>query len=679
MGLSEHRGGHRNEQRNEQRIESGDGPERSDVALPVWWGRLLTRQLQFALDLLVLAAAFVFSYLLRFEFAIPQSYIEDGLIQLPVVLLIQLGALFMAGVYTFVWRYVGLREVKAFFNAAWWSFLPLVLLRLSLPEAYKEWRIPLSVIVLDTLLAFGGVLGLRVLRRLLYERYEKSLRQPDEADRKRQAKRVLLVGAGRAGVMAAREIQGHGDMNLDIRGFVDDDPEKHGLVIHGVKILGGTRDLPKLVRAHDIDHVIITIASTSRENIRRIARICDEIPVRMRIIPGLFELLGGQVNVSRIRDVEIEDLLGREPVRLDTEVVVPFLEGRCVMVTGAGGSIGSELVRQVARFNPRSILLVERAEGALFEIHREMTSKQLDVELVPVVADIGDRERMRVVFARHRPEVVFHAAAHKHVPLMEENPTEAITNNVLGTRVLGALAGEHGVEAMVAISTDKAVRPTSVMGASKRVAELIIQDLDAVYDTRFVAVRFGNVLGSAGSVIPVFRDQILKGGPVTVTHPEMIRYFMTIPEASQLVLQAGAMGRGGEIFILDMGEPVRIVDLAEDMIRLSGLRPYEDIEIQFTGMRPGEKLFEELATDGEDIAKTRHPKIYIGHIRAYPREQVQAALERLGAMAREGDGDGIRRYLAQLLPESKLTLPEGAPKDDSGSAKVVRHPAVIGS
>jgi FlaA1/EpsC-like NDP-sugar epimerase len=651
-----------------------DSEREDDIEVPaVWWGRLLTRQLQFVLDLALLTGVFSLSYLLRFEFEVPQLHVNNALIQLPFVLLVQFGALFVAGVYSFVWRYVGLREVKAFFNAAWWSFLPLLLMRLSLPDSLKEWRLPFSVLVLNTLLAFGAVLGLRVLRRLLYERYEKQRRQREQPADAAPKKRVLLFGAGRAGVMAVREIQGRGDMNLDILGFVDDDPEKQGLVIHGVKVLGTARQLGSLVRGHDVDHVIITIASAARQELRRIARVCEEIPVRMRIIPGLYELLQGEVNVTRIRDVQIDDLLGRDPVSLDPEVVVPFVERRCVMVTGAGGSIGSELARQLARLEPRRLLLVERAEGALFEVHRELLALKLGVELVPVVADVGDKDRMRAVFARHRPEVVFHAAAHKHVPLMEENPTEAITNNVLGTRTLGELAGEHGATAMVLISTDKAVRSSSVMGASKRVAELVIQDLDGRYDTRFVAVRFGNVLGSAGSVIPLFKEQIIKGGPVQVTHPDMVRYFMTIPEASQLVMQAGAMGEGGEIFILDMGEPVRIVDLAEDMIRLSGFRPYQDIDIEFTGMRPGEKLFEELATDGEEIAKTRHPKIYIGRIGAYAPEQVSAALERLKALAKQGDGEAIRRHLAQLLPESKLTLAAVPP---SAGATIVSLPAM---
>jgi FlaA1/EpsC-like NDP-sugar epimerase len=364
--------------------------------------------------------------------------------------------------------------------------------------------------------------------------------------------------------------------------------------------------------------------------------------------------LQGKVQVTRIRSVQIEDLLGREPVYLDEEQLGQFLAGKRVMVTGAGGSIGSELARQVARFHPSRLLLVERAEFALFEIDGDLRRTRPEIDVVPLVADVCDEARMRMLLSEHKPQILLHAAAHKHVPLMESNPGEAIKNNILATRMLGELAGEHQVEAFVLISTDKAVRPTSIMGASKRVAELAIQDLGKRYPTRYVAVRFGNVIGSAGSVVPIFREQIRRGGPVTVTHPEMRRYFMTIPEASQLVLQAGAMGEGGEILILDMGKPVRILDLAEEMITLTGLRPYVDMAIDFTGLRPGEKLFEELELSGEQIAKTRHPKIYIGKLNAYPSEEVERALRYLEELARDGDGTAVRKFLNSILPEASL-------------------------
>jgi FlaA1/EpsC-like NDP-sugar epimerase len=619
------------------------------------WNRLFLKLLQFGLDVVVLISAFWLVYLWRFDFVIPEHEFRLALIRLPYTVLIQFAGLILAGVYMFIWRYIGMAEVKAFFNAALWSILLLLLMRLGLPERFQELRIPISVIMADTPLAFVGVLGLRVLRRVIYERERKSRKVNHSGNG--HNKPVLLIGAGRAGVLAAREIQSRGDMGLKIVGFVDDDPKKQRSVLQGVKVLGTTQDLSRLVRELGIDHVVISIAFASRRDFRRLLNICEQIPVRVRVIPGLSEILQGKVQLSRIRDLEIEDLLGREPVHLDEEGMRRFLAGKRVMLTGVGGSIGSELARQVARFHPSNLLLVERAEFALFNIERELCDGWPNLSLVPLVADVGDEERMRSIFSTHDPQVVIHAAAHKHVPMMECNASEAVKNNVLATRLLGELAGEFGVEAFVLISTDKAVRPTSMMGASKRVAELVVQNLNRHYTTRYVAVRFGNVIGSAGSVIPIFREQIRKGGPVTVTHPDMLRYFMTIPEAAQLVLEAGAMGEGGEIFILDMGEPVRILDLAKETITLSGLKPFEDIEIVFTGVRAGEKLFEELEMTEEHLAKTRHPKIFIGKIATYPENKVHFALKRLESLARDGQERELRRFINELLPEAQIKVP----------------------
>jgi len=619
------------------------------------------RHVQYLLDLLVLAAAFWISYLLRFDFRLTAENRSTLFVQLPWVLFLQSGALLLAGVHRFIWRYVAIREARRFLEAALWSGVALVLARLLAPFDLPALRVPLSVIIMDTVFAFCGVLALRVGRRIAYERE----RREDVAETVTTARRrVLLLGAGQAGVLAAREIQGRGDLDIEIHGFVDDDVRKQGALIHGVPVLGTTRDLASLVAEHRIQDIVITIAQISRREILRMMEICRKIGVNVRIIPGLYEILQGNVRVTRIRDVEIEDLLGRERVYLDEDEIGGFVAGKRVMVTGAGGSIGSELARQVARFGPSVLILLERAEFVLFDIDKELRRLYPDLRIVPVVADVGDATWIRNVFKTHTPHVVFHAAAHKHVPMMEANPCEAIKNNIFGTRVIAEISADSGVEAFVMISTDKAVRPTSVMGASKRVAELVVQDLARRSSTRFVAVRFGNVMGSAGSVIPIFREQIQRGGPVTVTDPEMKRYFMTIPEAAQLVMQAGAMGRGGEIFILDMGHPVRILDLAVAMINLSGLRPFEDIEIVFTGLRPGEKLFEELELDGEDISKTRHPKIFIGSIAPYPPGIVERALQDLEQLARTADSIAIREYLAELLPEATLARPrrqESAP------------------
>ena len=616
-----------------------------------WPLRFLSKKTQYVLDLMVLSGAFILSYLLRFDFSLPQSEIHRAWAQLIFVVLIQFAALSLTGVYSFVWRYVGLTEVRKFLITALWSVIPILFLRLGLTEQFQILRVPLSVIVFDTALAFGGVLGIRVLRRVLYERDH--CRATSNGDSLK--KRILLVGAGRAGVLTVTEIKSRGDIDLKTMGFVDDDPLKKGSVIHGVKVLGTTEDLPELVKQLEIDHVVISFAQASREDFRRILNICEEIPIKVRIIPGLYELLQDKVKVSRIRDVQIEDLLGREPVQLDEVSMNNFLAGKTVLVTGAGGSIGSELARQVARLNPSNLLLVERSEFALFNIERDLRSRYPHISLFPLIGDIGDEERMRRIFRTYRPQLVIHAAAHKHVPMMELNAVEALKNNILGTRILGELSGAYEAEAFVLISTDKAVRPTSVMGATKRVAELVIQSLDSRYATRFLAVRFGNVIGSAGSVIPIFREQIQKGGPITVTHPDMKRYFMTIPEAAQLVLQAGALGEGGEIFVLDMGEPVSILDMAKETIRLSGLRPFEDIEIVFSGMRPGEKLTEELELTDEQLTKTRHPKIFIGNITPYTHEQVWRAVEQIERLiGQDCDATEVRMLLSKLLPEAQL-------------------------
>lgn len=630
-----------------------DSLKLNDSAPRPLWSAILTKRNQCIIDVLVLTSAFILAYLLRFDFTIPEQELKRGLVQLPLVVGLQFGVLFCVGIYAFIWRYIGLPEIKNFLLAALLSALPLVLLRVLLPDEMQDWRIPFSIILTDTMLAYGGVLGTRVLRRAMYERYEKRQRSAVHSIHRVQ-RPVLMIGAGRAGVLAAREIQSRGDSDICIKGFIDDDPNKQRAVIQGIKVLGTTRDLPRLVRELEIDHVVISIVRASRQDFRRILDICEQIPIRVRVVPSLFEILHDRVKVSRIRDVQIEDLLGREPVQLEEENLMEFLTARRVLVTGAGGSIGSELSRQVARFQPATLLLVERSEFALFNIERELQAAYPQLRIIPLLADIGDEPRMRSIFTDFHPEVVLHAAAHKHVPMMEYNPFEAVKNNVLATRLLGELAGEAQVGVFVLISTDKAVRPTSVMGATKRVAELVVQDLNRSYQTRYVAVRFGNVIGSAGSVIPIFREQIKEGGPVTVTHPEMKRYFMTIPEAAQLVLQAAVIGQGGEIFILDMGEPMSVLELAKATITLSGLRPFEDIEIVFTGLRAGEKLFEELETSEERVAKTRHPKIFIGKIAPYPQERVERALFRLKLLCNGRSDQQLRVFLNELLPEAQL-------------------------
>jgi FlaA1/EpsC-like NDP-sugar epimerase len=634
---------------------------REPIGINRWWTSTTWRQLclstgtQTVLDASVLLTAFILAYLLRFDFEIPKAEVPNLIVQAPFVVLLQCVALSVTGGRSFIWRYTGIAHVKSFLYAAFGSMVVVCLIRLALPEAHQAWRVPLSVNFMDGVLAFGGTFALRVLRRAAYEHNKRrgQLKVNGNGNGKKRQP-VLLIGAGHAGVLAAKEIEGRGDLELEIRGFIDDDPMKLGRSVQGRNVLGTTQDLPRLVRALRIDHVVLTIAQASRQDINRIVKLCEQIPVKVRIIPGLYEILEGRVEISRIRDVQIEDLLGREPVQLDIESISRELAGKTVMVTGAGGSIGSELARQVLRFSPANLLLVERAEFALFHIDHELRRVNPALSIAPLVGDIGDEARMRVIFNSYRPQVVVHAAAHKHVPMMESNPTEAIKNNVLNTRLLAELTGEFKADVFVLVSTDKAVRPASIMGASKRAAELVVQDLNQRFETRFVAVRFGNVIGSAGSVIPIFREQIRNGGPVTITDKRMKRYFMTIPEAAQLVLQASALGKGGEVFILHMGEPMRIMDLAETLITLSGLKPHEDIKIVETGIRPGEKLYEELRFESEETVATSHPKIFINKIASLEPETIKTSLERLRGLVRDRDEEGLRRFLNDLLPEAQL-------------------------
>ena len=628
--------------------------------------RFLNRGLTVVLDAIVLTLAYWMAWLFRMEFDLQPPYRDVFLITWPYVILLQYACLAAFGVPRMSWRYVSMRDSARVLWAGAASTAVLVALRLALPGlGVTLVIIPLGVIAMDFALAFLGLVGVRALRRLQGEAQQRRLRATGD-----ERTRVLLIGAGEAGVIVARELVNRPDLGLQPVGFIDDDPLKIGTLVGGLPVLGRTADVGAIAERKRVGRVLITIANARGAEIRRITELCRDAELEPKIIPGIHEIVGEKVNLSRIREIAIEDLLGREPVRLDEAVVGASIRSRVVLVTGAGGSIGSELCRQVARFGPGRLVLVERFENALFEIHRELTAAFPHVPIEPRIADVCDARRMSQIFESCKPELVFHAAAHKHVPMMEWNSGEAVKNNVGGTRVVGELADRFGVERFVLISTDKAVNPTSVMGATKRVAEIYIQALSQRSSTRFVTVRFGNVLGSAGSVIPIFQQQIARGGPVRVTHPEMRRYFMTIPEASQLVMQAGAMGQGGEIFILDMGEPVRIVDLARDLITLSGLRPGEDIDIEITGVRPGEKLFEELSTDAEHADKTKHPKVFIGRIKPHDWDATLAGVQALIEAAEVGVVERVRAVLGEIVPEYREARPP-APRTRSSEVVAV--------
>lgn len=616
----------------------------------------LRRPVLFIADVAILTTAFFLAYFPAINIRLDSFAFDQVLTQVSFVVFVQISTLFLLGAYSIIWRYISIGDVKVFAYAALVSGGILLALRFLLNfTTYNIWQIPISVITIDTILGFGGLLGLRVLRRFLYELGE---RKPGEHRRVLKKKRALLAGAGRTGATLVREIAGRGDSELEIWGFVDDDARLKGGLVSGFKVLGPTDDLPRFIDEIGVEEVVITLDNASGKEIRRIVDLCSDLGVKTQIVPSLDELARGKVAISRLRDVQIDDILGREQVTLDTANLAGLLGGKTVLVTGAGGSIGSELVRQIASFKPKTLLLVERAEYAMFEIASELSDLDLQTNIVPLIADVCDLDRVRQIFSDYRPDVVFHAAAHKHVSLMEGNVAEAVKNNAFATSDLGRIAGESGVANFVLISTDKAVNPTSVMGASKRLGEIAVQDLNRRYDTKFVAVRFGNVLGSAGSVVPIFKEQIRKGGPVKVTDAEMTRYFMTIPEASQLVLQAAALGSGGEIYVLDMGEPVKILDLAKDMIRLSGLIPYEDIDIVFTGVRQGEKLFEELEMTGEDLEKTRHPKIFIGKIATFSTEEVGQMFSAFRRAVEANDEIKIRTLFNQMLAEASITSGE---------------------
>ena len=591
---------------------------------------------------LLYAASFVGAFLLRFDFDLSGARLTTLYTGGAIAILARTVSGFPFGIYSGVLKYASIKDLIDIFKAMTVASVVFVVVMVLVGLR----GFPRSVIAIDWLASIMLVGGLRFGLRLARETLTGASDQGVGA-----RKRVLILGAGDAGEALARDLQRMYRDRYRVVGFLDDNSAKRGLRIHDVPVMGPLMALGDSVPRYQIDEVIIAIPTASAETMRRIVDIAKIAGVPFKTIPGVGQLIDGTVTVNQIRDVAIEDLLGRDPVALEEGLLRRFLHAEIVMVSGAGGSIGSELCRQICRYRPRQLVLFEQSEPYLFFIHQELIRDFPDIDVVPVIGDVTDVARVERVYSLHGPTIIFHAAAHKHVPMMEWNPGEAIKNNVFGTKVMSDMANLFGAKAFVMVSTDKAVNPTSVMGASKRVSEMYVQSLSADSSTLFSAVRFGNVLGSVGSVVPTFKDQIAAGGPVTVTHPDMRRYFMTIPESCQLVMQAAAMGEGGEIFALDMGEPIKIIDLARDLISLSGFEPDKDIEIAFTGLRPGEKLFEELGFDAEKMSKTRHPKVFIGKLTPHSNESVLKRVEFLLSLANDTRTEVIKAGLKAVVPE----------------------------
>ena len=606
----------------------------------------LTRLISLSiLDSLIVAGAVILSYFLRFDFHVVPQYFW----LMPYVVAVHIFLIFAAfnwtKLYRRVWRYASIGELISLIKAVTGAEVVFYAMQMTVQLQHREFVVPRSIYLLSWALIILGIGGSRFGWRVFRDSY---LKIQD------YHRRTLVIGAGKAGVLIAKELKHSSEAELYPVAFVDDDRAKWDLQIMGMPVVGGREQIPEVVERFGIEKIVIAIPSTSKAEISKIIDICKTTKAKIKILPRVTDLVKGNLSVNMIREVRLEDLLGRDAVQVDLEGIANYVTGQVVLVTGAGGSIGSELCRQVLPFGPGKLLLLGHGENSIFDIEHELRKSYPDTFIETLIADIQDSIRLREIFNSNRPSVIFHAAAHKHVPLMERNPAEAVKNNILGTRNVADCAHEFGALRFVMVSTDKAVNPTSIMGATKRVAEMYIQGLARTSGTKFVAVRFGNVLGSRGSVIPTFERQIREGGPVTVTHPDMVRYFMTIPEAVQLVIQAGALAKGGEIFILDMGKPVKIADLARDLIRLSGYVPDEDIKVVFTGIRPGEKLFEEILTNEEGISATKHNRIYVGKPGDFSWDELQFMVKKMEQVLIKKDimdrPQEIRELLAQIVP-----------------------------
>ena len=607
-------------------------------------------------DACLVVVSYFLSYLLRFEGQIPLHEWEKFNATVLWILIFKLFLFMSFGLYRGMWRYTSFVDLFNVLKATTASSIVIVLAVLFI---YRFVGFPRSVFILDWILTSVFVSGIRVTVRLLLAEKEKGLpplrnmiRFGSNVKPLRLRKNLLIIGAGDAGEKILREIRDNPRLNYKVVGFLDDNPNKRGMKIHGVPVLGPIPKIHNLAYDAEMDEILIAAPSASAKQMRKILEACEATGLKIRTTPGIGELIDGKISFKMIREVSFEDLLGRDPINLDTEKIGSYLADKVVLISGAGGSIGSELCRQITAFSPQNLIFLDKTENNLFHLEMEFRQRFQKTPITPVLGDVKHRDSLNKLFEIYKPYVVFHTAAYKHVPVMELNPWEAIYNNVVGTKNIVEVSRQFGVERFIFVSTDKAVRPSSVMGATKRVSEMVTHCYSSSNSTHFVSVRFGNVIGSEGSVVHLFKKQIERYGPVTVTDPEITRYFMTIPEASKLILQAGAMGEGGEIFLLDMGTPIKIVDMARDLIRKSGFKPDVDIEIKFIGLRPGEKLHEELVTEGEGIVRTPHEKLFvIKGEKNCDLDWLNQKIHELVDLALTQDASGIKSKLKEIVPE----------------------------
>ncbi len=599
-------------------------------------------------DIIFLIVSLYFAFLLKFNFKIPpEDMVFLKLSLIPVVVITLIFNKFFK-LYNSIWKYASIEELMSIIYSISISNIIFVIYSYVITYKFLEktyYRFPFSVHIIFWILSVIALGGMRFTFRVMED-------NKGEKSSKNCYKKLLIIGAGDASAVLIKETKRHKDLNYDIVGLIDDDESKKGKLINGIEVIGGRDQINRVCIQKGVEEIILAIPSAELKTKREIINICKNTKCKLKTLPGIYEIIDGKVNISKLRDVNIEDLLGRDEVKLNNENINKYIKGKTILVTGGGGSIGSELCRQISRFNPEKLLILDIYENNVYDVQMELNYNHPELDKEVIIASIRDMKRMKEIFSKYKPDVVFHAAAHKHVPLMEENPSEAVKNNVIGTYNILKCSDEFKIKKFVQISTDKAVNPTNIMGATKRFCEIMVQAFDKISKTEYVAVRFGNVLGSNGSVIPLFKRQIAHGGPVTVTHPEINRFFMTIPEAAQLVIQAGSIAKGGEIFVLDMGQPVKIVDLARDLITLSGYKPDIDIKIEYTGLRPGEKLYEELLMNEVALTSTEHDKIFVEKPNFIDMDFVEKSIEEFNNVAYM-DRENIFKLMEEKVPTYK--------------------------